>query len=46
MRVPLRHVVDNLTFTVHGTVWAIYRITPRRACPTHPRGCGTSCWPG
>ena len=28
MRVPLRHVVDNLVWTVHGTVWAVYQVTP------------------
>jgi energy-coupling factor transporter ATP-binding protein EcfA2 len=28
MRVPMRHVVDNLVWTVHGTVWAVYRVTP------------------
>ena len=28
MRVPLRHVVDNLVWTVHGTVWAVYEVTP------------------
>ncbi|MEZ0092496.1 ATP-binding protein [Streptacidiphilus sp. EB129] len=28
MRVPIRHVVDNLLWTVHGTVWAVYRVTP------------------
>ncbi|MFC1405700.1 MULTISPECIES: ATP-binding protein [Streptacidiphilus] len=28
MRVPMRHVVDNLIWTVHGTVWAVYQVTP------------------
>ena len=28
MRVPLRHVVDNLVWTVHGTVWAMFRVAP------------------
>lgn len=28
VRVPLRHVVDNLVWTVHGTVWAVYRVMP------------------
>ncbi|WP_331719653.1 ATP-binding protein [Streptomyces virginiae] len=27
MRLPIRHVQNNLIFTTHGTVWAVWRVT-------------------
>ncbi|MDQ0847692.1 hypothetical protein [Streptomyces sp. V1I6] len=26
MRLPIRHVANNLVFTTHGTTWAIWRV--------------------
>ncbi|WP_331758903.1 ATP-binding protein [Streptomyces anulatus] len=26
MRLPIRHVANNLVFTTHGTVWAVWRV--------------------
>ncbi|WP_037600130.1 ATP-binding protein [Streptacidiphilus rugosus] len=28
MRVPIRHIVDNLVWSTTGTVWAFFRVTP------------------
>ncbi|MFF2902349.1 ATP-binding protein [Streptomyces sp. NPDC057966] len=27
MRLPIRHIANNLVFTTHGTVWAIWRVS-------------------
>ncbi|MFD8525568.1 hypothetical protein ACFV2D_37165, partial [Streptomyces capillispiralis] len=26
MRMPIRHVAGNIVWTVHGQVWAVYRV--------------------
>ncbi|RAG81219.1 ATP/GTP-binding protein [Streptacidiphilus pinicola] len=28
MRVPIRHIVDNLVWSTTGTVWAVFRVSP------------------
>ncbi|SEM74989.1 hypothetical protein [Streptacidiphilus jiangxiensis] len=39
MRVPIRHIVDNLVWSTTGTVWAVFRVTPvsNRYAPARAR---------
>jgi hypothetical protein len=37
VQVPIRHLADHLAWTVHGRVWAIWRITPFATLHASPR---------
>jgi hypothetical protein len=39
MRVPIRHIVDNLLWSASGTVWSVFRVTPtsNRYAPARAR---------